>query len=485
MKPVERIIQREINRFVMQTYGRFFEPDILAAVRQEHDPTFQEGDLAAAIQSMLRGSGSSEGQPPISPGKPAAPPPEPIPAIPAPPSPALDAAPGDQGHLETLIHIIMDATGFNRDEIEPDMDLRRDLSIRSSRLPIIMDAAERQFGITIELEDFIDVRTVKDIAQRISEIITRQEGAGLRPVAPAVDPGPGQAETLKPSPDEASLKRLVFHQAAVSPAASIPMELSPGESVLLLSPDRDDRLAGSVEDILRLDYGVETVPMLFMPKNLGPGLESYNLLTDAGSLRAAERISALASFAGMVITLPPGGSARLKDTAEAARLLRGLFVVLKAFLQSPAKKFVVLIHSQENTETLDGLPAEGMLGLFLSAAQEYPSVQFRTLAIGPDTDLRAAFGGALDRGYPVVEMIHRDGRVFTSEGRVAPSVFNGPASLHLSPGDVIVMSGGAAGITAHLARSLAPFRPRLVFLGRTPLNPAMQSRPAGLPAGTG
>ena len=89
----------------------------------------------------------------------------------------------------------MDATGFNRDEIEPDMDLRRDLSIRSSRLPIIMDAAERQFGITIELEDFLHVRTVKDIAERISEIINR---AGRRRPAPGgsgVDPGPGPAES--------------------------------------------------------------------------------------------------------------------------------------------------------------------------------------------------------------------------------------------------------------------------------------------------
>jgi len=77
--------------------------------------------------------------------------------------------------MERLIRIIMEATGFNRDEIQPDMDLRRDLSIRSSRLPIIMDAAERQFGITIELEDFIGVRTVKDIAQRISKVIARQE----------------------------------------------------------------------------------------------------------------------------------------------------------------------------------------------------------------------------------------------------------------------------------------------------------------------
>jgi len=471
VKPVERIIQREINRFVLETYGRFFAPNILAAIRQEHDPTFQEGDLAAVIQSMLRGSRPPEGQQPISLRKPAYPPPDPIPAILEPASPALDEAPGHVDHLEKLIHIIMDATGYNRDEIEPDMDLRRDLSIRSSRLPIIMDAAERQFGITIELEDFIHVRTVKDIAQRISEIIARQEGAGLRPVTQAVDPGPGRAEILTPSPDEASLKRLVFHQAQVEPAASIPMGLDPGESVLLLSPDRDDRLAGNVEDILRLDYGVKTVPMLFMPKNWGPGVESYTLLTDAGSLGAAERISSLVSFAGMVITLPPGGSARLSDLADVARLLRGLFGVLKAFLQSPNKKFVVLIHSREDTETLGGLIAEGMLGLFLCAAQEHPAVQFRTLAIDPDTNLRTAFAGALDRGYSVVEMMHRDGKVFTSEGRVAPSVFNGPASLHLSSGDVIVMSGGAAGITAHLARSLAPFRPRLVFLGRTPLNP--------------
>ncbi len=114
--------------------------------------------------------------------------------------------------MERLIRIIMDATGFNRDEIQPDMDLRRDLSIRSSRLPIIMDAAERQFGITIELEDFIGVRTVKDIAQRISKIIARQEGPGLQPAAKAVDPDPVRDEILKSSEDEASLKRLVFNQ---------------------------------------------------------------------------------------------------------------------------------------------------------------------------------------------------------------------------------------------------------------------------------
>ena len=142
--PKEAIVQREINRFVLETFGRFLKPDILEAIRH--------------------------------------------------------------------------ATGFERDEIQPDMDLKRDLSIRSSRLPIIMVAVEQHFGITIELQDFINVRTVKDIAQRISEIIARQEGAGQRPVNEAVDQGAVLDEIVKPSEDEASLKRLVLNQVAARPA---------------------------------------------------------------------------------------------------------------------------------------------------------------------------------------------------------------------------------------------------------------------------
>jgi len=372
--------------------------------------------------------------------------------------------------MESLIRIIMDATGFNRDEIQPDMDLRKDLSIRSSRLPIIMDAAEHHFGITIEFEDFIHVRTVKDIAQRISRIIVRQEGTGLQSAGKAVDPDPARDEILKSSEDEASLKRLVFKHAAVESEAAIPVELSPGESVLLLSPDEDDGIAGSARDILRLDHGVDTVPMPFMQGNFGPGEEGCDIRTDEGASRAVDSIADITALAGMVITLSQGGSGRLRSMADISRLLRGLFLLLKAFLQSPAKKFVVLIHSREDTDTPCRLLAEGMLGLFLSAAQEYPSVQFRTLEIDKDTDLRVALRQALDRGSAMVEIIHRDGRVFTSEGRLAPSVFENSSSLKLKPGDVLVMSGGATGVSAHLARCLVPFTPRLVFLGRTTLD---------------
>jgi malonyl CoA-acyl carrier protein transacylase len=397
------------------------------------------------------------------------------------PPPPLVAAPGEapegQDLMERLIRIIMDATGFNRDEIQPDMDLRRDLSIRSSRLPIIMDAAEGQFGITIELEDFIGVRTVKDIAQRISKVIARQGSAGPEQATKAVDPDPMRGETLKFSEDGESLKRLVFSHVPAEWATSIPMELSPGESVLLVSPDSSDE-AGGAGDILRLVYGVETVPMLFMQGNCSPGQKGHNIRTDEGASRAADKIGGMQPLSGMVINLCQGGSGRVRSIADVSRSLREFFLLLKAFLQSPAKKFVVLLHSGQDAETPVRLLTEGLLGLFLSAAQEYPLVQFRTLEIDRDTDLRAALRGALDRGCTVVEIIHRDGKLLTSEGRPAPSVFGNSPALNLSPGDVVVMSGGATGISAHLARCLAPFAPRLVFLGRTQPGPGPGIHPA-------
>ncbi|OGV79548.1 MAG: acyl transferase [Lentisphaerae bacterium RIFOXYB12_FULL_65_16] len=412
-------------------------------------------------------------------------PPRPVERPPAIPdgqaSPALSEAPVRQDHMEALIQIIMDATGFNRDEIQPDMDLRRDLSIRSSRLPIIMDAAERHFGITIELEDFMQVRTVKDTAQRISAIVAKQEGAGVRPATQAGAPGAARAGSPEPVQDEASLKRLTFDLAPVEPAASAALELGPGESILLLSPGKDDGIAKSAEDVFRRDYGVDTLSMPFMPEHLRPGEEGHDILTAEGAARASERISGLASLVGMVITLPEGGSGRLENVTDVSRLLRGLFPLLKAFLQSPTRKFVVLIHSRKDADTLGRLLTDGLLGLFLSAAQEHPAVQFRTLEIDRDTDMRVALRGALDRGYSVVELLHREGRFFSSLGHVTPSVFKDLPSLNLSPGDVVVMSGGATGISAHLARSLTPFSPRLVFLGRTSLDSGVDSakpRPA-------
>ena len=494
---IHGLVQKEINRFVLETFSRFLKPNILEAIRQEVDPAFQEDDLASVIQSMLGGSAPPEGrrEPPDAVefsihshphvhSIPPAPPLEKREAVESPPFlegdsgefPAPGDSPGSQDHMESLIRIIMDATGFERDEIQPDMDLRRDLSIRSSRLPIIMDAAEHRFGITIELQDFIHVRTVKDIAQKISEIISRQQDDGPRPAARTVDPGTAPDEILKPSEDEASLKRLVFSDVPVDLPASIPVKFKQGESVLLLSPGGDDRIAAGADAIFEQDYGVDVISMPFLQASFGPGETGHDVRTAEGVRSAAGRIAGLRSLAGMIIVLSQGLTESVKSMEDISRLLRGLFILLKTFLQTPGRNFVVLIHSSEDSETPARLAAEGMLGLFLSAAQEYPKVQFRTLEVGRDTDIRNALCDALDRGYPMVEMAHRDGRVYTSEGHVAPLLFRDLPALDLNTGDVVVMSGGATGISSHLARCLVPFKPRLVLLGRTALDPGMSTQ---------
>ncbi len=534
--PVERIIQREVNRFVMETFGQLLKPSILQAIRLEHNPAFQEGDLSDVFNSMRAGSEPTEGQKPLLHGKPAFPPLDSTTAIPAPASPATTGMPEGRDLLERLIRIIMDATGYEREEIQPDMDLRKDLAIRSSRLPIIMDAAESQFGIIIELEDFIDARTVRDIAGRITAIIARQGGAEPQqessaldlatqtsPVTVVVPEGRDLLEQLiqiimdatgyereeiqpdmdlrkdlairssrlpiimdaaesqfgiiieledfigartvndiaqritaiiarkggvtlqqesepmqdgiqKSARNEETLKRIVFNQVTLESVSAVPITLDPGESVLLLSPDSDDRIAGSAKEIFRRDYGVEAFSLPFMQGNFTPGAEGLDILTDEGSNRAAEILSGLESPAGMVITLPHGGSEKLQSMADVSRYLRGLFLLVKTFLGSPRKKFVVLIHSRDDIETPGRLLTEGLLGLFLSAAQEYPSVQFRTVGIERDADLHGALRNALDRGCTVVETVHRDGKVFTSEGQIAPSVFGDVVKPEAEPG---------------------------------------------------
>src|SRR5574340_632911 len=42
---LEGIIQREINAFVMESFGRFLRPSLLSAIRREHDPQFSEENL--------------------------------------------------------------------------------------------------------------------------------------------------------------------------------------------------------------------------------------------------------------------------------------------------------------------------------------------------------------------------------------------------------------------------------------------------------
>ena len=121
------------------------------------------------------------------------------------------------------------------------MDIRSDLAIRSSRLPVIMDAAEKEFGITIKLEDFMGVRTVQAMADRIKDVVERDGGvvvasaettAGQAPKVEAKTEGRAETEPVKIE----NIKRLVMTESPLpegGPARII--SLAPGSKVAVIS----------------------------------------------------------------------------------------------------------------------------------------------------------------------------------------------------------------------------------------------------------
>lgn len=476
---LEQTVQREINSFVLDSFGRFLKPAILAAIRREHDSSFNEANLDSLLGQMCPATASPAlgGYPPPAQaiGAPiGAPSAIPLPAAPKPVT--SDAAPqAECGDVtEAVIGIIMDATGYERNEVEAEMDLREDLSIRSSRLPVIMDALEAHFGIKIDLEDFMDVRTIKDIADRISLVMARSEKQTATAPMPSSARQPEPEPTTESAGTKEELKRVVFHEIPLEVGAPQPVELNPFDRVAVFSPVSGTGLRREIGAILRRDYGAEIVPGTYLEQSSDENEIGFDALTGdvAGiSDRIAERLQAPAGLVfvvdDMLESRPAGGMHHV------SAILKAFFSLLKMFVDSPAKKFVLLVRKTADDNGLGRVLAEGTLGMFLTASLEFSSIQFRTVGLDSETDLRVALRGALDRSRKPIETIFRRGEVFTGEGRPSPVVFSESTALELTPDDVVVFSGGGYGITSHLARSLVPYGCKMVLLGRTVLDPAI------------
>jgi acyl transferase domain-containing protein/NAD(P)H-dependent flavin oxidoreductase YrpB (nitropropane dioxygenase family)/NAD(P)-dependent dehydrogenase (short-subunit alcohol dehydrogenase family)/acyl carrier protein len=483
---IEWVVQREINSFLLETFGRFLKPSILAAIRREVDPNFSEEKLETVLRtvlpSMTTPTMSSPKPMPVTAASVA-----PVAAAPTGRAAAAVQAPaGEEDVTEAVIRIIMEATGYERDEIEPDMDLREDLSIRSSRLPVIMDAVENHFSIKIELEQFMDVRTIREVADTISAILARKHSIAPRatadsPAGPSVSAAAGPVPVEEPvqktptSTEQEPIKRLVFREVPLEEGSSQPVELDTLESVVVYSAEGGTGMRRQVAEVFRRDYGVNLELSAFGEAGQA-GDECCDLSTDSGAAAAENRLREVESLAGTVFIIDDLFESKNPGVEDLSRLLTGFFRLLKVFLESPARKFCLLIHRTEHPEGMGRVLAEGVLGMFLSLAHEFSSVQFRTVRVDEKTDLRSAIRGALDRSRKVVEIIYRGGEAFTTEGRVEPLVMAETQSVELGPESVVVISGGGYGVTSYLARSLVPFGCRMVFLGRSTLDPDIDFR---------
>jgi acyl transferase domain-containing protein len=402
--------------------------------------------------------------PPARPAAPTAPVAAPARAVTAAPAPAATPAPpaaaalpdrsaGDNLDVtRVLLEVVSEKTGYPSASLEPDMALDADLGIDSIKRVEILSALQERLpdAPAVGPEHLGSLLTLRHIADFLA-------AGGPAPAAPArapeAPPPPAPAAEPTPAPRTGTeLERSVLRAAPLDGWAPRPAVAIPAGSEIWVT-NEDAELAGHLAGRLReRGYRPRLLPL--------------------AAVREQERP---ATLGGLVVLAPAGppGEALLKDA------LRGLQRVAPALRRCGREGGAVFaaVSRLDSAFGLRGLdPARepldgGLAGLAKTARLEWPEVACKALDLpGAPPDVPAAAAALADElllAGPVEVGLADGGRV-TLE-RVAEPLPAGAGDAPLAAGDVVVVSGGARGVTAEVAVALArAFRPTLVLLGRSP-----------------
>jgi acyl transferase domain-containing protein/NAD(P)H-dependent flavin oxidoreductase YrpB (nitropropane dioxygenase family)/NADP-dependent 3-hydroxy acid dehydrogenase YdfG/acyl carrier protein len=463
---IKGIIQGQINAFVLESFGQFLKPRIIDIIRDRVDGNFTEAQLDEILE---RSTSQKAGL---------------VPEWPRRDDRHTDISTEDSGRsmhngkgqsgdfMESVIQIIMEATGYDREEIEPEMNLREDLSIRSSRLPVILDAIEQQYGQIVDFQSFAEVQTIKDLAERLSEILSEKNN---RPSESRAEQSPGQSLVYSDKHIESGektlpIKRFLLKEVPIAKNEYRPVQLDPSENVVILSQNQESFLASEAAMILRRDYGVSPIQIPFLAQKNSSARENYNLLATEDHRPFANRLKQTDGLAGMVITMDDLIPKQPLDVTNASVVCQGFLEAVKVLFKSASKKFLIVIHRRKTDDRINIMMVEALRGMQLSLAHEFPGVLLRSIELRDETPLSIALRKALDQNQPFIETIFTDNQAFTREVNVAPLKFEADAVNKFKQGDVVVFSGGGYGIMSYLARPLISIGCRTVFLGRTQID---------------
>jgi acyl transferase domain-containing protein/NAD(P)-dependent dehydrogenase (short-subunit alcohol dehydrogenase family) len=358
--------------------------------------------------------------------------------------------------LPTLLAIVSEKTGYPAETINPDMDLEADLGIDSiKRVEILSAVAERLPNAPkVKPEHLGTLRTLKSIADYLS---AGAAAPAPTPVAPAATAAPAvPAEASEPS----LIQRFVPELVPVGPRDAFAFD-----KTLTIAIARDSGLDQALARELRAKgLNVEIVA-----------------LDDPRSLPA--------ELGGLVVVAPTRPAAPgCPWTADSEAWLKKAYALIQAagrtFAARGGRGLVASITRLDGALGFDGREQDpafgGVAGLLKTAAREWPGTACRAIDVDPALALDAAARLlAKELGFegPVETALNEAGaRTVALVERSVPAAGREP----LRPGDVAIVTGGARGVTAAAALSLArEFKPRLVLVGRSPLP---EAEPAELSA---
>ncbi|MDY3809328.1 acyltransferase domain-containing protein [Desulfovibrio sp. PG-178-WT-4] len=103
------------------------------------------------------------------------------------------------GQMGIVLEVLAEASGRPVKDLRPEMDLRYDLALRSSRFPLIIQEAEQRLGLSVNFEDLLQVSTIGDLARALTG--TRADAqTGMKREAGTAAPAPGYARRRQRAP---------------------------------------------------------------------------------------------------------------------------------------------------------------------------------------------------------------------------------------------------------------------------------------------
>jgi acyl transferase domain-containing protein/NAD(P)H-dependent flavin oxidoreductase YrpB (nitropropane dioxygenase family) len=381
---------------------------------------------------------------PVSPAKPKAP------AAPA-RAPAPAPSPPAQGIEPTLIAIVSERTGYPKEMLGLDLDLEADLSIDSIKRIEILGVLGEQLGLGLA--------GAKDRDAMIEELAMRKTLRGIlewleskRPAA-----GPPKAEApAAPSPSAVPPAISRYRLSVERAPAAVPNGLVVRGRSFAITPD-DRGLAAALASLLE-SKGAS-------PRFLTPG-------------EAAGKVDGLIHLSALAAEPASDPVKRLFELSREAVLGGATWLVGATGLGG---RFGRRMHVNGH------LPRAGVAGLLKSVAKEWPAVRVCAVDLDPHEEparLAEQIYAELLAAEPRVEVGYVDGERHVLSTVAEEGAERAPVDL--GPDSVVLVTGGARGITAHVAIALAQrYRCRLELVGRSPLpdeEPAELAGAADAPA---
>ncbi|HTE59387.1 MAG TPA: SDR family NAD(P)-dependent oxidoreductase [Solirubrobacteraceae bacterium] len=383
--------------------------------------------------------------------------PPPVVAVAPPPDPVEPvAAPASNGHAAPanvqarLLEVVSERTGYPPEMLDLDADMEADLGIDSIKRVEIAGTMAQGLdvpdGVELDIEELTASRTLREVAAALERVVDGAEPEAARPFED------------EPA-DEERIGRFVLRTAG-APALAERSDLAPGGAIVIV--DDETGVGAALGELLeRRGQQTALVDPALLGDQVGVAQVIEEVAARIGRAKALVHLAALGSEPSDHATTLFLLVGALREDLEAAAAAGGA-AVLGATPMGGA--FAVA----GDTSRLD--PGQGAIpGLLKALALEWPGVSVKAIDLEPAAAAETArrLEDELLSADGAVEVGYRDGARTVLELEAAP-LDDRTGAAPLDADSVVLITGGARGITAEVALRLAErYGPTLVLVGRT------------------